>query len=211
NMTLPKSKIKELANGTSFITGNRWHVQEGGKIGDFYLFINEGVYQYDASNAYTPDHQRLMPVDVGVSADGKTIESFGGYTLNGQLYTGPVTSKYYNGIKLEGGDTIWQDTNNDGSIDDEDKVIAGNGLPTFYFGLNNTFRYKQFSLSFLFNGQFGNKVYNAVANGQNRNSSTYTPPIWDMATTAWAKQGDITKYPMSSRKDDRGSMRDGYN
>ncbi|MFD1630801.1 SusC/RagA family TonB-linked outer membrane protein [Pseudopedobacter beijingensis] len=211
NITLPNSKIVELANGTSFITGNRWLVQEGGKIGDFYLFINEGVYQYDVSNAYTPDNQRLIPYDVVVSADGKTVESFGGYTLNGQPYTGLVTSKYYNGIKLQGGDTIWQDTDNSGSIDDDDKVIAGNGLPTFYFGLNNTFKYKQFSLSFLLNGQFGNKVYNAVANSQNKNSSTYTPPVWDMALTSWAKQGDITKYPMTSRKDERGSMRDGYN
>ncbi|ADY52617.1 TonB-dependent receptor plug [Pseudopedobacter saltans DSM 12145] len=211
NMTLPKSKIKELANGTSFITGNKWLVKEGGKIGDFYLFINEGVYQYDVSNAYTPDNQRLTPVDVVVSADGKSVESVGGYTLNGQPYTGPITSKYYNGVKLQGGDTIWQDTNNDGTIDDNDKVIAGNGLPTFYFGLNNTFRYKQFSLSFLFNGQFGNKVYNAVANGQNTTSSTYTPPIWDMATTSWFRQGDITQYPLVSRQDTRGSIRNNYN
>src|SRR5690606_17216021 len=46
---------------------------------------------------------------------------------------------------------------------------------------------------------------------QNLMSSTYTPPIWDMATTSWFKQGDITKYPIATRKDDRGSVRNNYN
>ncbi|HTN19174.1 MAG TPA: TonB-dependent receptor [Pelobium sp.] len=211
NITFPQGNIKKLADGTSFITGNKWLVQEGGKIGDFYLLINKGVYQYDVSNAYTPDNQRLTPVNVVPSADGKTVASFDGYTLNGQPYTGTVTNKYYNGVLLQGGDTEWQDTNNDGSIDDDDKVIAGNGLPKYYFGFGNTFRYKKFSLNFLFNAQFGNDIYNAVANSQNKHSSTYTPPIWDAALTSWSRQGDITKYPMASRKDTRGSVRDGYN
>ncbi|MET3114139.1 TonB-linked SusC/RagA family outer membrane protein [Pedobacter sp. CG_S7] len=211
NITFPQARIKKLANGTSFITGNKWLVQEGGKIGDFFLFINKGVYQYDVSNAYTADNQRLIPVNVVVSADGKTVSSFDGYTLNAKAYTGPVSNKYYNGIKLQGGDTEWQDTNNDGSIDDNDKVIAGNGLPKYYLGFNNTFRYKGFSLNVLFNAQFGNDIYNGVANGQNTYGSTYSPPTWEAATTGWAKQGDVTKYPMASRKDTRGSVRNSYN
>jgi TonB-linked SusC/RagA family outer membrane protein len=211
NVSFPQAKVKTLANGTSFLSGNRYLIEEGGKIGNFLLWINEGVYQYDVSNAYTPDNKRLTPVGVVVSANGATVESFDGYTLNGQPYTGPVTSKYNGTTKLQGGDTMWQDTNNDGVIDDEDKVIAGNGLPTSYFGLGNTFRYKQFSLNLLFNGQFGNKVYNYVADGQNRGNSTYTPPVWDAAIYSWSRQGDISKYPAPARRDDRGSMRYGYN
>jgi TonB-linked SusC/RagA family outer membrane protein len=211
NVSFPQAKVKKLANGTSFLSGNRYLIEEGGKIGNFFLWINEGVYQYDVSNAYTPDNQRLTPYDVVLSPDGNSVVSHGGYTLNGQEYTGPITSKYNGSTKLAGGDTMWQDTNNDGVIDDLDKVIAGNGLPTSYFGLGNTFRYKRFSLSMLFNGQFGNKVYNYVADGQNRGNSTYTPPVWDAAITSWRKQGDISKFPAPSRRDDRGSMRYGYN
>ncbi|WP_040300281.1 SusC/RagA family TonB-linked outer membrane protein [Arcticibacter svalbardensis] len=211
NITFPQGKIKKLADGTSFITGSKWLVQEGGKIGDFYLLINKGVYQYDVSNAYTPDNQKLMPVDVVVSDDKKTVVSVGGYTLNGQPYTGTITKKYYNGVLLQGGDTEWQDTDNNGSIDDEDKVIAGNGLPKYYFGFGNTFRYKKISIDFLFNAQFGNDIYNTVANSQNSLGSTYTPPIWDAATTSWSRQGDITKFPNAVMKDTRGSIRAGYN
>lgn len=209
NVSFPQAKIKKLANGTSFIAGNRYLIEEGGKIGNFYLWIHEGVYQYNESNAYTPDNQRLTPV-LTLRPDG-TVESLDGYTLNGQAYTGPVTSKYYGSAKLQGGDSIWQDTNNDGVIDDNDRVIAGNALPNSYFGLGNTFRYKRFSLSMLFNGQFGNKVYNYVADGQNRFNSTYTPPTWDAALYSWRKPGDIAKYPNPVPKDTRGSMRYGYN
>ncbi|WP_246269455.1 SusC/RagA family TonB-linked outer membrane protein [Pedobacter panaciterrae] len=207
NITFPKARVKKLADGTAFLSGNKWLIQEGGKIGDFFIFKNLGVYQYDVSNAYTPEGKRLTPINVVVSEDGSTVTSFGGYTLDGQPYTGTVKSKYYNNVKLQGGDTEWFDANNDGNIDDNDKIIAGNGLPTYYFGLSNTFRYKRFSLSFLFNGQFGNKIYNRVAADQNRFNSTYSPPTPDAALTSWYKQGDVTKYPMASRKDTRGNMR----
>jgi len=205
NISFQRGTIKELANHTSFISGNKWLIEEGGKIGNFYLWKNLGVYQYNASNAYAADGTQLTPVNV--SADGKTAD----YLLNGQSYDGTIYRKSRNGVVLEGGDTEWFDVNNDNVIDDQDKVLAGNGIPDYYFGFSNTFQYKNFMLSFIFNGQVGNKVYNSVANGQNQNSSTYSPPTWEAATTAWAQQGDISKYPLASRKDTRGSMSNGYN
>ncbi|WP_407430630.1 SusC/RagA family TonB-linked outer membrane protein [Arcticibacter sp.] len=211
NISFQTGKVKKLANGTPFISGNIWRIEEGGKIGDMFMWKNLGVYQYDVSNAYTPSGERLTPVNVQVSADGSSVVDFDGYTLNGQPYTGDVRKKMRNGIVLEGGDTEWYDLNNDGLIDDNDKVIVGNGLPDFYFGINNNFRYKAWSLSFLFTGQVGNEIYNKVRNDQNAASSTYTPPIWDAATTAWAKQGDISKYPNWVRKNDRQSIVTGYN
>jgi TonB-dependent starch-binding outer membrane protein SusC len=206
NITFQEARIDELANHASFIAGNKWLIQEGGRLGDFFIWKNLGVFPYDASNAYDPaTGQKLTAVNV--SADGRTAD----YLLNGKPFTGTPRQLTRNGIILQGGDTEWQDVDNNGIIDEADKVIYGNGLPDYFFGIGNTVRYKNFSLSFLFNGQFGNEIYNLTANQQNQNSSTYTPPIWDAVLTSWRQQGDVTKYPLFSRRDTRGSMSVGYN
>ena len=205
NLSFQDPRIKELANHSSFISGNIWLIREGGRIGDFYMWKNLGVFQYDASNAYTPEGIQLEARNV--SADGKTAD----YYLDGKAYSGTIRRLMRNGIVLQGGDTKWMDLNNDGIIDEADKVIVGNGLPDFFFGVSNTVRYKNFSLNFLFNGQFGNKIYNLIRANQNNASSTYTPPIWDAVLTSWHQQGDITKYPLFTRRDTRGSISSQYN
>ena len=205
NLTFQEARIDKLADGASFIAGNKWLIQEGGRIGDFYVWNNLGVYQYNASNAYTPQGVKLQAQNV--SADGNTAE----YYLDGKPYTGPISRLTRNGIILQGGDTEWEDLNHDFIIDEADKKICGNGLPDNFFGISNTLRYKNFSLNFLFNGQFGNKIYNLVRNQQNENRSTYTPPIWDAVLYAWRKQGDVSVYPYFNRRDDRGSISTGYN
>ncbi len=205
NISFQKGYIKELANSTPRIQ-DQWLIREGGKIGDFYLWKNLGVYQWNESNAYDQNGAKLTPV---LGPDGKPN---GQYTDGGgKDYTGTVYSKYRNGVKLEGGDTEWFDVNNDGVIDDLDKMICGNAVPDYYFGISTTIRYKNFSLNVLFNGQFGNDIYNYVRNDQNRNNSTYSPPIWDAILYSWQKQGDESIYPLFSRKDGRGSMSLGYN
>lgn len=47
------------------------------------------------------------------------------------------------------------DQNNDGVIDDEDRVILGNEDPDFFAGVNTTFTYKSFSLNIFSQGAFG--------------------------------------------------------
>ncbi|NCI47412.1 SusC/RagA family TonB-linked outer membrane protein [Sediminibacterium sp. WSJ-3] len=205
NLTFQDARIEQLAGGASFIAGNKWLIREGGRLGDFYIWKNLGVYAYDQSNAYDGSWNKLNPV---FDASG----AFTGYTDNtGKSYTGTINQLKRNGIVLQGGDTEWLDVNKDGIIDETDKVIGGNGLPTRFFGISNTFRYKNISLNIFINGQFGNDIYNLVRNQQNENRSTYTPPIWDAVLYAWRKQGDATVYPYFNRRDDRGSISTGYN
>ncbi|MBO9632783.1 MAG: TonB-dependent receptor [Chitinophagaceae bacterium] len=205
NLSLMKGTIERLV-GNSALIDEQWLIREGGKIGDFYLWKNLGVYAWNESNAYNAQGERL---NVVLGSDGKPNGSYTDGT--GKNYTGQIFSKYRNGFKLLGGDTEWQDVNNDGEIDDYDKVIAGNAIPDFFFGVNTTIRYKNLSLYVLFNGQIGNDIYNLVRADQNRNNSTYSPPIWDMIKNAWWKAGDEAIYPNVKAKDDRGGMSYQYN
>ncbi len=63
-------------------------------------------------------------------------------------------------LKTSIGDLLYKDNNGDGIINEEDKTYLGNGLPKYTFGWNNTFTYKNLSLSIFMYGSVGNKVFN---------------------------------------------------
>ncbi|UBM58035.1 TonB-dependent receptor [Marinilongibacter aquaticus] len=51
-----------------------------------------------------------------------------------------------------------QDTNGDGKISAEDRVIQGSGVPKFSGGITNRFHYKNFDLSFFVYARLGQKI-----------------------------------------------------
>ena len=59
------------------------------------------------------------------------------------------------------GDLIFQDTNGDGVVNNNDRVILGSPIPDFIFGFNLGFDYKGFDFGADFNGTVGNEVYNS--------------------------------------------------
>jgi iron complex outermembrane receptor protein len=61
----------------------------------------------------------------------------------------------------ENGNLILQDTNEDGTVDQADRVIVGNGLPKFLMGFGNTLNYKNFDLNIFFRGVFGHDLFNS--------------------------------------------------
>lgn len=61
------------------------------------------------------------------------------------------------------GDPKYTDVNNDGKIDyDNDWKVIGNTLPKMIFGITNRFKYKNFDLTFLFQGTCGNDIFNVA-------------------------------------------------
>lgn len=60
------------------------------------------------------------------------------------------------------GDIKFVDANNDGVINDDDRVYQGSPFPDFTFALNGNVRYKNFDLSIGLQGVVGNKIYNAT-------------------------------------------------
>ncbi len=58
------------------------------------------------------------------------------------------------------GDFRYQDVNNDGIIDDNDRVLAGSYQPKAYYGLNLSANYKSWDFSLSIYGNAGNQVYN---------------------------------------------------
>jgi len=61
----------------------------------------------------------------------------------------------------EDGNLIFEDINNDGTIDPQDRQVVGNGLPKFQLGFGNVFTYKNWDLNIFFRGVFGHDLINS--------------------------------------------------
>jgi TonB-dependent starch-binding outer membrane protein SusC len=210
NIAFERGTIKSLAGGQPFITG-KWLVEEGGRIGNFYGWKRLGIYSSDAENAYDKDGNKLTPVGLtivpGTTPRNGTV-TVTGYELNGKPYSDSIYRKRGNGLVLLGGDAEWEDTNNDGVIDDKDRQIIGNAQPDYYLGVINTFTYKQFSLNVIVNATIGGKVYNSFKQGLTNNSSSNGPALPEAIYGAWVRQGqEGATYPYFPDKDTRGSQR----
>lgn len=94
-------------------------------------------------------------------------EQQGGNIDNGQ-YTKkvavgqPLGSFFlYNAIGIDDrGELVYEDVNNNGITDEEDRKFYGSYIPKYFFGLNLGVEYKNFDLSVDTFGNLGNKVYN---------------------------------------------------
>lgn len=85
-----------------------------------------------------------------------------GATINGYRNNQPIGNFYvreFLGID-ENGFNIFTDTNNDGQIDDSDRISSGSALPDVMYAFYTNFRYRNFNLALNFNGVAGNKIYN---------------------------------------------------
>ncbi|MEO8173305.1 MAG: SusC/RagA family TonB-linked outer membrane protein [Sediminibacterium sp.] len=209
NISFERGKVTELANGIPFIAGNKWYVEQGGKLGNFFGWRNLGVFQWNESNAYDDNWDKLTvvldPTGVPLYANGKPV-----YTQGGKPYAGNVRSLYDPAGKLRGGDAEWENINKDSLIDDRDRQIIGNAQPKFYLGVINNITYNQFSLSFLINASFGANVYNTLLYNQSYPSNTGAGSP-DLVHNVWRKQGDIARYPYYPERANRGSLKQNGN
>ncbi|HEX2934596.1 MAG TPA: SusC/RagA family TonB-linked outer membrane protein, partial [Bacteroidales bacterium] len=73
-----------------------------------------------------------------------------------------VTGAIIPGKSTYAGDIKFKDLNNDGVINDKDRTFIGNYLPDFSYGLNFSASYKNFDISMLIQGTYGNDIYNGT-------------------------------------------------
>ena len=165
---------------------------EGEKLASFWGYQYEGLWQEADVNA--------LFVDANGNTDGRT---------NGDVY-GVVA-----------GNSKYKDVNKDGVLNEEDQGIIGSGQPTFNWGWNNTFNYKNFDLSFFLVGFHGFDIYNATEqiglNGIQSQQVAVVTPLkkwqnhWTPTNTntdvpRWDGQGTENKNMFSTRYVENGSF-----
>ena len=123
---------------------------------------------------------------------GQPIGSFWVYKTAGIFQTANDVAGYPHITNAQAGDFKIVDVNNDGKIDDNDRVFVGSYQPKLYGGFNGSLTWKKFDFSFDVYGNFGNKVYNAkkgVRSGGNYNVE------YDVAINRWTPGSNENKYP----------------
>ncbi|NDV83787.1 TonB-dependent receptor [Bacteroides sp. 51] len=158
------------------------------KVGN--IPTEDGIIHGSTNQLYdnTPEFYR--------AENGKPIGYFWGYKTAGIFQNTKEITNWIsagNGVlqsDVQPGDVKFVDVNQDGVIDDNDKVNLGNGMPDFTFGFNIGFNYKGFDFSVLANGAAGQQIVQSYR-GHTNKYANYTTAILDR----WTGEGTSNKMP----------------
>lgn len=101
--------------------------------------------------------------------EGMPLGSFWGYVYEGVYQTNEEAIEHQwqykdrpGEIGVHAGDARYEDLNNDGIIDDNDKTYIGNPFPKFTYGINMGVDFYGVDIQLFFQGVYGNQIYNAL-------------------------------------------------
>lgn len=95
------------------------------------------------------------------TSPGVPLGSFYGYVTDGIFQNENELNAYPHQSGAQVGDLRFLDINDDGVLNSDDRTNLGSPIPTFIYGFNLELGYKAFDFSADFQGQTGNKIYNA--------------------------------------------------
>jgi len=120
-----------------------------------------------------------------IAREGEAIASFYGYVEEGYTDTGLIKYK---------------DIDGNGVVNSLDRVILGNPLPDFFYGLNTNFAYQNFEVGVFLEGVQGNEIFHATVgthgNSFQRGSNQFADVYGNYWTTDNPDQN--AKYPKVS-------------
>ncbi|MBJ6111093.1 TonB-dependent receptor [Hymenobacter sp. BT523] len=90
------------------------------------------------------------------------------------------------------GDVRYKDVNDDGKIDNLDRVFSGKAIPTLQYGLNLNAAFKGFDLSLFWQGVSGNKIFNSARIALESYSG---PNNYNADVTPWSPSNPSTTTP----------------
>lgn len=131
---------------------------------------------------------------------GQPIGVFYGYKTNGIFRDSAAIVAYNSAVKTctcgnpTLGGTRFVDVNGDSVIDANDRTIIGDPNPKFTGGWQNTIGWHGFELSGLFDGSYGNKVFNLNLYRAEQASPSGNV-LRDRVTNAWTPTNPNGKYP----------------
>jgi len=128
-----------------------------------------------------PDH--LVGVgDTQILREGEPVGAFFGFQYDGVYQTGDSFLPG-GGFEQQPGGERFVDSNGDGELTPDDRVIIGDPNPDFIWGLNNNFSWKGFDMNIFFQASQGNDLYSFTLleldlNAANNNATTAALNRW---------------------------------
>lgn len=156
-LTPPFENLGEMVNDGFEIIANYSNYQFDRNKLDY----NVGVNLTYIKNEVTQFAGGKSPDQLYLIREGYSFNTLYGYNAIGiyQSDAEALEHMHSNGFKPKAGNLKFEDVNNDGRLDFEDKQGLGNTIPKFTFGISPGFKYKGFDLNILFQGILGVNVY----------------------------------------------------
>ena len=175
-----KNEVTQLPDGdfnSSIYGEENIRTAVGHSVGEFYGYQTAGIFKDDAEASTAGKYGYLYMQDEE--------------TGNKQYFTA--------------GDVHFVDQNNDGVIDEKDKVFLGNPNPDLYGNIFAVLNWKRFTLNVNFNYCLGNDVYNYQRSILNSGSTLYNQQVAE--TGHWYYEGQTATLPKLAYGDPKGNNR----
>ncbi|WP_020533241.1 SusC/RagA family TonB-linked outer membrane protein [Flexithrix dorotheae] len=144
--------------------------------------------------------------EISRSTVGQPIGSFYGYESAGIFKTQTEVDAHGIQPNAQPGDLIFNDVDGDGDLDTDDRTFIGSPHPDLILGVNMSFYYKGFDLGMLFNGSFGNDIYNLTKyKTEFFNQAAYNKS--ETVLDAWTPENPGSEIPRLSLDDPNNNIR----
>ena len=149
---------------------------------------------------------RRIPSGNGFTLVGQPLGVFYAYKTQGIFQTqDEVAAAARQSSQTAPGDIRFQDTNGDGIITPEDRVVIGNPNPKAFAGVTNNFAFKGVDLSVFFQGAFGNDIYNQNRETLEAMSTAINQDV--RVLNRWTPTNTATDVPRAIFGDPNGNAR----
>ncbi len=150
------------------------------------IVVSNGTGNYNVQRVGQPINALYGYQYVGVnSSNGNPVYR----KADGTLLMGNITNASYFSITDPNSSTI----GTLGSLASADRMILGSALPTYFGGITNTIRVKQFTVDMLFRFSGGNKIMNITRQESLLNQGFMNNGVEILKR--WQKPGDVTTVP----------------
>lgn len=105
------------------------------------------------------------------------------------------------------GDLKFIDTNNDGTLNDDDKAYLGSGVPDFEYGITFNGSYQKFDFSIFLQGSQGNEIYNGTKVLLYREQASDRKNWSADLLNAWTPSNTNTSIPRLTQADPNQNIR----
>lgn len=179
--------------------GKDFHYSIGANLG----YVKNKVLATDDDNTVLISSQKVLGAsNVSFTQVGYPIGSFFAYEVDGVFQTQEEVDEYNRRAQQNGydyyqqagtaaGDLIFRDNNDDGHIDSGDITHVGDPWPDFTYGFNLGFDYKGIDLSILFQGVYGNEIFNDFRTKSHLLYNDYNTTTY--ALNRWTGPGSTNK------------------
>ena len=148
-----------------------------------------------------------------ICREGEAVGSYYGYRVAGVIKNDEMLAQ----AKAQGqkdakmGDFLFVDTDGNGNLDDGDRQIIGNGLPSFNYGLNISATYKNWDFSIYTHGVFGMDIlsYSKMRMSiMNPSDDSWTPALLkDSYAAMWSETNPNGNMARLTRLDNNKNSR----